>query len=487
MIAKRVLRAAGNWGKKTSKMFNKFLGMMIMLATVSCVAILAWWIFEGSASAASKEESPAPDSVDEINTAIEENFQKQSKPKGFMISEILKEKLKDLPPFFRDMNFAIKPRTYFFYESKPNSNPPPERTIKEAWALGGSLAYESGLLLDRFAVGAELFTSQRLYGPEDHDGTELLAPGQHGYTVVGQLYGKLKLFDDHSVSFYRQEYDLPYVNKDDSKMTPNTFEGYTLQGSFGNREKGPELKYGGGYISRIKPQNSDEFEPMSVAAGASVERGTTMVGALFSFRDFSVGAINYYTPDIINIFYSEAKYRWDPVDGLGVLFTGQYTSQRSVGENLLTGSSFNVHTSGGKIEMSYGGAVLSGAFTNTSKGAAMLSPWGRYPGYTKMMISDFDQAGENTFQVCLSYDFKRLGLEGLSGYVRYAWGRNSINPSNGSPLPNQEEFDVTVDYRINKGFLRNFWIRLRNGLLWQQGTGKTYDFRAILNYDLAVF
>ena len=137
--------------------------------------------------------------------------------------------------------------------------------------------------------------------------------------------------------------------------------------------------------------------------------------------------------------------------------------------------------------MSYGGAVLSTAFTSTSKGAAMVSPWGRYPGYTKMMINDFDQAGEDTFLVCLSYDFRKLGLEGLSGYVRYGWGRNSINPSNGSPLPNQEEFDVTFDYRINKGFLRNFWIRVRNGLFWQQGTGKTYNFRAILNYDLAVF
>ena len=461
--------------------------MINLLVTVGFAMILAWSLFEGSASASRKEDSPAPDSVDEINTELEQNFQKEPTPKSPLIGEVLKEKLKDLPPFFRDMSFAIKPRTYFFYQSQPNTNPPPGRTISEAWALGGSVEYKSGLLLDRFSMGAELFTSQKLYGPKDHDGTELLAPGQHGYTVVGQLYGKLKLFDDHSVSVYRQEYNLPYVNEDDSRMTPNTFEGYTLQGSFGNTEKGPELRYITGYIPRIKPHNSDRFEPMSVAAGASVERGTTLAGALFSFKDFSIGAINYFTPDIINIFYSEARYRWHPVDGLGLHFAVQYTSQRSVGDDLLAGSSFNVHTLGEKIEMSYGGAVLSTAFTSTSKGAAMISPWGGYPGYTDMMISDFDQAGENTFFVSLSYNFKRLGLEGLSGYVRYAWGRNLINPSNGSPLPNQEELDVTVDYRINKGFLRNFWIRLRNGLLWQQGIGRTYNFRAILNYDFVVF
>jgi len=458
---------------------------MVLLATASFAAILAWSIFEGSASASSKEESPAPASVDEVVTAMENlSEKKENLP---VLSERLKEKVKDLPPFFRDMSFAIKPRTYFYYESKPNSDPPPEKKISEAWALGGSLAYESGLWLDRFAVGAELFTSQRLYGPEDHDGTKLLAPGQQGYTVLGQLYGKLKLFDDHSVSVYRQEYNLPYVNKDDSRMTPNTFEGYTLQGSFGSKGEGLGVKYISGYIPRIKPQNSDRFEPMSVAAGASVERGTALAGGLFSFKDFSIGAINYFTPDIINIFYSEAKYRWHPIGDLGVHFAVQYTSQRSVGDDLLTGSSLNVDTVGGKIEMSYGGAVLSTAFTGTSKGAAMLSPWGEYPGYTKMMISDFDQAGEDAFSVCLSYDFKRVGLEGLSGYARYAWGRNSINPSNGSPLPHQEEFDVTVDYRINKGPLRNLWVRLRDGLLWQQGTGKTHNFRAILNYDVILF
>jgi outer membrane porin, OprD family len=236
--------------------------MVNLVVSVGFAMILAWSIFEGSASASSLDERPAPDSVDDVNSAVEQNFQKQPTPESPLLREMLKEKLKDLPPFFRDTSFNIKPRTYFFYQSQPNSNPPSGRTISEAWALGGSVEYKSGLWLDRFSVGAELFTSQRLYGPEDHDGTGLLAPGQQGYTVVGQLYGKLKLFDDHFVSFYRQEYDLPYVNKDDTRMTPNSFEGYTLYGSFGSKEKGPELRYIGGYIPKIKPQNADFFEPM---------------------------------------------------------------------------------------------------------------------------------------------------------------------------------------------------------------------------------
>ena len=95
----------------------------------------------------------------------------------------LKEKLKDTAPFFRDTKLDINLRTYYLhFDSADNSK-------SEAWALGGSFAYRSGLLLDHFDVGAVLYTSQPLRAPADRDGTLLLEPGQKGYTVLGQLYG----------------------------------------------------------------------------------------------------------------------------------------------------------------------------------------------------------------------------------------------------------------------------------------------------------
>src|SRR5262245_32260651 len=95
--------------------------------------------------------------------------------------------------------------------------------------MGGALTYRSGWLLDRFGMGAAFYTAQRLYGPKDRDGTLLLKPGQHGYSVVGQIYGKVKLFDDQFLNLYRYEDNTPFINKNDSRMTPNTFQGYTLQ------------------------------------------------------------------------------------------------------------------------------------------------------------------------------------------------------------------------------------------------------------------
>jgi hypothetical protein len=183
---------------------------------------------------------------------MEKSF--KEKPELVVLFPRLKEELKNTPPFFRDTKLDINLRTYYFYNSDQEND-----TKSAAWAIGGSLSYQSGWFLDRFALGSVLYTSQRLYGPDDRDGTLLLKPGQHGYTVVGQIYGRVKLFEDFFLNLYRYEYDTPYMNKDDSRMTPNTFEGYTFKGAFGAKDDGPGLRYGGGYVTKIKEKNSDHF------------------------------------------------------------------------------------------------------------------------------------------------------------------------------------------------------------------------------------
>ena len=63
--------------------------------------------------------------------------------------------------------------------------------------------------------------------------------------------------------------------------------------------------------------------------------------------DFSLGAINYYSDDIINIFYTEAKLRDPAVGGHCKLqFAAQYSDQQSTGDELLTGSDFSASQCG---------------------------------------------------------------------------------------------------------------------------------------------
>ncbi len=64
-------------------------------------------------------------------------------------------------------------------------------------ALGGYAGFKTGYFRDRLAFGATVYTSQKLYGPEDKDGTGLLQTGQEGYTVLGEVYGQFRFSRRH--------------------------------------------------------------------------------------------------------------------------------------------------------------------------------------------------------------------------------------------------------------------------------------------------
>jgi hypothetical protein len=158
-----------------------------------------------------RQQEPVPESVDQVTSPIELSFKERPKIPRFL--PWLKEQLKDTPAYFRDTKLGLNVRTYFFYrDNYPGSSP----QINEAWALGGSLSYQSGWFLDHFSVGTVLYTSQPLYAPGDKDRTLLLKPGQEGYTVVGQIYGRVKLIEDNFVNIYRYEYNTPYINKNET-------------------------------------------------------------------------------------------------------------------------------------------------------------------------------------------------------------------------------------------------------------------------------
>jgi hypothetical protein len=459
--------------------FTPFLGHKWLSVIFSVFFLLILMALTGPgtpawAQEAISQEEPTPSSVDEVTTPMDRSFQEKREVPRFF--PWLKEELKDTPAFFRDTKLNLNIRTYYFNRDKyDDSN-------SEAWALGGSLSYQSGWFLDHFGVGTVLYTSQKLYGPEDRDGTLLLKPGQHGYTVFGQLYARVKLIEDNFVNLYRYEYNTPYINKNDNRMTPNTFEGYTFNGAYGGKDGAPGFKYGGGYITKIKERNSDHFVWMSQDAGAEAKRGVVLGGGNFSYKGFTLGAIDYYSDDILNIFYTEGSYKLHVTDRLGLLFAAQFSDQRSTGDDLLKGYSFDTNQMGVKSDISYGGAILTFGYTKvTSRQADMQNPWSGYPGYTSVQVQDFNRAGEDAFMVKASYDFTRLGLEGVTAYALFVHGWNRV-----ASVADENEFDADIQWRPQWKFLKGLWFRTRYANVHQyEGPNDTInDFRIIVNYDI---
>jgi hypothetical protein len=425
------------------------------------------------ASESTLDDEPAPESVEGLLGPLAQAFRERIRSRTLFPR--LKQKIQDLPPFLRDTELVLKPRSFYF------SRRDLDDSRKMAWTGGGSLAYQSGWWRERLSVGAELFSSWKVVGKDRHDGTLLLKPGQQSYSVVGRLYAQLR-YDDHLLTLYRQDLDLPYVNRRDNRMTPNTFEGVTLLGAFS------QVQYVVGHLTRMKKRNDDRFRSMSEIAGVpgGSSKGLSLAGARVApSKRFSVGAVNYFGKDYLNTLYAEADYTHSLGPELGLKLEVQLTDQRSVGDDLLTGSGFDTRVGGARLAMSYRNAILTIAFSTVDAEAPIRSPFGSYPGYLSLMQRNFFRADEDAWLLGLSYSFARLGWPELSLFANYARGVGARDENTGAALGDETELDLTIDYRLNEGTWRGFWLRIRGSLLKEDGAAeRRREVRIILNYEI---
>jgi len=429
-------------------------------------------------------------SVEEGRTPLDESF------------EFRQWRLERRRQALKDTKFEFNLRSYYFDRSDFNGSE------KQAWAIGGWLGVKTGYFLDHIAFGATVYTSNPIYAPDDRDGTLLLAPGQNGYTVLGEFYAELRIVKDVGITVGAKGYDTPFINRNDTRMTPNTFEAIVLQGrtelgksssddnvtadGIGLSKDEKEvavptptpaqevaaIKYGLGYFYQIKERNDSEFVSMSVDAGAHVERGVWAAGALYEKGKFSIGAIDYYSDDIINIAYAESKLEVPLADDWKLKFAGQYVDQGSVGDNLLQGHGFSGHQFGLKVDLPVRNALFTAAFTHAWGNANLQNPWSGYPGYTSVQVQDFNRAGESAFLLRAGYDFP--WVDGLGAYALAVFGTDPDSPTQFR----QNEFDANLQWGPKKGLLEGLSLRLRYAVVQQFGgdVHNLTDFRAICNY-----
>lgn len=374
---------------------------------------------------------------------------------------------------FADTEFKFNLRTMYLGRDKYDGS------NMQSMAIGGWAGLKTGYFLDHISFGLTGYTSQHLAGDDDEDGALMLEPGQEGYSVLGEAYADIKIIDGLNLYAGRKEYDTPYINRNDIRMTPNTFEALTLMGKAKLGEDS-SLKYGLGYFNRIKERNSVDFVPMSEDAGAAVDRGVYTVGAVYQRGKFSFGLIDYYSPDIINIGYAEAKMEFEAC-GLKPRLALQYSDQRSTGDELLKGNDFESRQFGVKLEVPVGQALFTAGYTTAGGDANMQNPWSGYPGYTSVQVEDFNRDGEEAFILRAGYDFKRV--KGLSAYALWVHGTDPQD----SGQYGRDEFDVNLQWAPPEGQLKGLSFRVRYAHVDQRGSGggSLDDFRVIANYGFS--
>ena len=410
---------------------------------------------------------------------------KKFPPQPYM-SELYWQLPPETPAFFRDSLLQYVVRTY--YLTRDNFND----TKSQAWTGGGWIAFRSGLIADAVGVHAAYYTSLPIVAPGDEGGSRLLNPDQNSLGMLGQLYGRVQVFDQEFRGG-KQLVDTPLINPSDNRMVPNTFLGTTLVTL---PDKDRNYEYALGYLWTVKQRDSNDFIPMSQAlAGADVGS----VGATFGmlryrpFSGLSTVIMDYYIQNFINTGFAQVEYNFQlPKEVPNWIVGANIIDQRSVGDNLFTGIEFQTYQASAKAQTTYAGWTLFVAGSSTGGASSITSPFGTKPNYTDMQQVSFDNANEKAFGGSVAYDFGyafgNYGLSGLSLGAWYTQGWDAIDPDTNLGIPNRRELDLWIQYRPTEGPLKGFRLKTQYSDLWQQGNARTVqpEFRFIIDYTILV-
>ena len=376
-----------------------------------------------------------------------------------------------------DSEVTLHFRSYYFDRQNPGD------VVNAAWAAGGWVGYHSGWIFDRLRFGVVAYTSQKLWGPPDKGGSDLLAPGQEGYSVIGESYVSLKLADQ-VLTGGRFLVNQPEINTTDNRMTPITYSGGNLAGKVAG------LDYIVAYLNATKPKTSENF--INFVAAANIDSPASeplwlagVSGAPSPDLDWRLSS--YYVPNVLNSNYADLRWRTALPADYRLQLGAQAMVQRGVGQQLLTGSSFSTWSGGLKADLMRGGATASLAYQQTGRDSAYQTPYSGWAGYTYMIIKSFNQAGQKAWLLGGNYDFAAQGLPGLALNAAIVYGWDAINAANGAAQPNWTEYDLTLDYRFSDKrwpeWARPFWIRARAAHVDMRSAGDIDDYRLVVNYE----
>lgn len=381
----------------------------------------------------------------------------------------------DLPKEGYRLPGGIEPivhlRTYFF-DAETTSG-----SKNEAWALGGWVGFRTPWWGDFFQAGANYYVSGKLYGPEGEGGTKLLTSSQDSLYALGEAFGAFR-FAGQTFTAYRQLIDRPFINPNDSRMIPNTFEAYTLSGAV------DDVSYVGGYITKEKLRDTESFVWMSnVAGGTGNQQGVAFAGMTWKFgTGGQVRLDEQYAFDVFNTFYADVRYPFALDDKTALVLGAQYYPQTSVGDDQI--GSFSTWGAGLQAVVNHGPFGVQINYAQTGTGYSTQSPFGSHPSYNSIQVWDFNSAGEKAWGLRANVDFAGLGAPGLTGYVFYVSGTDRQANGTGAPLPDRNETDVRVDYAFPKGtLLEGLTATVRYAWTREDGAAQTgTQLRAILNY-----
>jgi outer membrane OprD family porin len=439
-----------------------------------------------NSAAADMPDFPIPSKAGEAYSPIGEGFASPIDPRADLKApapytdqraERLKAARRNESPFLRDTELKLNNRTYWLKLRKFDGRD------AEALTSGGYVSYQSGYAGDVLQLRGVIYTSQPLFAPAGAGATLNLEPDGSQITTLGQANARLK-FAGQELSAGRELIRTAFINPNDNRMIPITVEGLILV-----PEHNEELDYIASYLWRYKPRDSEDFIAFSAPFAIEQDEGVLINGIRHRSSSLNYGVVNYWIKDTLNTAYGEFDYLLPfggGTDGPSYRISVNDLDQRSVGESLIPGPPFNTYQASARLLTSYQGFILTTALSTVGEEADVRDPFGNLPVYTSLHQASFERAGEDAYLVTLSYDFSRLGIEGLKFLVGWGQGIDAVNPRTDAPEPDRDVLNLRFDYEPHGGPLEGLRLQLYYSDERLLGATLPRDdqtqFRAVVNY-----
>ena len=350
----------------------------------------------------------------------------------------------NLPVVLEKFKLSGEFRTFFFQRDFTGGGAPTHQPIaqtdQEDFAVGGKMRLETGDI-SGVSAGLSVYTAQGM-GLNDDDKAvyNLLAKDENGnhdsYTALGEAY-LLGKFGETTVQIGRQEMHTPWIDLYDIRMTPQSFQGVTVI-----NKNIPGLQFIAAHVTKMKKRTETSFQDMSRAAGADEGKPVTEGGLIFNrIQGIELQAWDDYAHDMWNDIYLRGDVTAPVSDSVSLFGNVRYLDRRDVGDRII--GPIDTYMFGMQGGVKAYGAALSLTYAQNGK-QPVLRPWGHDLAIS-IQVHVADRAEETAWSPCLKYDFARIGLKGLTGWVIYGIFDTPDSGPNASPDRDEVDFNVQYD------------------------------------------
>ena len=399
--------------------------------------------------------------------------------------------------FLEDSSAKVEARNVYFNRDFRDGHTSSKQgaSKREEWAQGFILNVQSGYTQGPvgFGVDALGMIGFKLDSSPADSNSGLLPSSGHDprhsadqYTKMG-IAGKVKV--SNTVFKYGSMMpDVPLLKYNDGRLLPTMFHGTWL-----TSEEVRDLKF---TLARLNQYTArDSTDRQDIRVHCKNKRYACDIEA----DHFDLAGVDYRFNDRVSAQYQVSKLENIYRQHFLGLVASQPLEVGTLSADLRVIKSDDIGNAragridhrafSGMLGYSLGGHKLSAGWQRMYGDSAMPYLDGTNPYLVNYaQVNDFAAAQERSWQVRYDYDFKALGVPGLTFFTRYINGDNVKVP--GSNAEGKEwERDSELKYQVQSGTFKDVSVRLRNSTYrsnyekWARDMDET---RVIVSYNFSI-